>query len=86
MDNSEVDVGELLLYTDITFKNDDVTVILKNVDLEMLSRLNDKILILEDILFGKWYMHGVYDVVDVMGYKFVIVNKTKKKVEMIRAN
>lgn len=86
MSKEEKRVDDILLYTDITFKNDDMAVILKNVDLDMLSNFDDKVGILQDILYGKWYMNGLYDMVDILGYNFTIVNKTKTKVEMVRSN
>lgn len=86
MIKEEKSVDDLLLYTDVTFKNDDMTVILKNVDLEMLCNFDDKVSILQDILYGKWYMSGLYDMVDILGYNFTIVSKTKTKVEMVRSN
>lgn len=34
----------------------------------------------------KWYMYTIYDVVDCLGEKYVIVGKTKKKIELVRYN
>lgn len=77
---------EVMLYTDIKFQNDDMTVTLKNIDLEMISKLNNKSEILTNILYSQWYMYGLYDVIDVLGYKFILVSKTKTKVELVKGN
>lgn len=76
----------LLLYTDIKFQNDDISVTLKNIDLEMFKVLNDKLSIITNIIDYQWYMYGLYDIINLCGYNFTIVSKTKTKVELIRSN
>ena len=77
---------EVMLYTDVKFQNDDMTVTLKNIDLEMVSKLSNKNEILTNILYSQWYLYGLYDVVDVYGYKFTMISKTKNKVELVKSN
>ncbi|MDV3426682.1 MAG: hypothetical protein LIR50_05765 [Bacillota bacterium] len=62
--------------------DNEVTLIFKNVSLNFFAAINIQNL---DLLFNtKFYMYGIYDTVELLNEKYVIVTKTKKKVELVR--
>lgn len=62
--------------------DNEITLIFKNVSLNFFTQVNIKTL---DHLFNnKWYMFGIYDTLEILSEKYVITNKTKKKIELIR--
>lgn len=75
---------KLIVNTNFILDND-VEVIIKNINISTLNKLNqDEILRL--ILETKWYMYGNYDKIIVLNEEYIIVSKTKKKIELIRSN
>jgi len=62
--------------------DNEITLIFRNVSLGFFAAINVQNI---NILFNsKWYMYGVYDTLELIGEKYVITNKTKKKVELVR--
>jgi len=57
---------------------------IKNINIDTLNKLNKDSII--NLIMFKWYMYTIYDVVDCLGEKYVIVGKTKKKIELVRYN
>jgi len=75
---------KLVINTSFILDNE-VEITIKNINIDTLSKLNnDEILKL--MMDTKWYMFGIYDVVDCLGEKYVITSKTKKKIELVRFN
>jgi Mlc titration factor MtfA (ptsG expression regulator) len=57
---------------------------IKNINIDTLNKLNrDEIL---KIMFFKWYMYGNFDKIDLLGEEYIITNKTKKKIDLVRFN
>lgn len=62
--------------------DNEITLIFRNVSLSFFTAINIQNL---DRLFNhKWYMLGIFDTLELLGEKYVITNKTKKKVELVR--
>lgn len=62
--------------------DNEITLIFKNVSLGFFAAVNIQNI---DRLFNcKWYLYGIYDTLELLGEKYVITNKTKKKVEVVR--
>lgn len=78
------DDSKLIINTSFMLDND-VEVTIKNINIEELSKLN-KDIILDLILVTKWYMYGNYDTINILNSDYVIINKTKKKIELVRYN
>jgi hypothetical protein len=83
MENQELE-NKLIINTTFILDNE-IEVTIKNINIEELSKLNNGV-ILELIMDTKWYMYGNYDVVQILNNSYVITNKTKKKIELIRYN
>lgn len=77
---------EILSYVDIKLQSCGNTVTLKNIDLDMLSKFSDNNSVIDIVCKFEWYMYGVYDIVEIHGYKFIIVSKTKTKVDLVKNN
>lgn len=83
MDKEEVDY-KLTVNTTFILDND-VEVTIKNINVSTLNKLNTDEII-KMILETKWYMYGNYDKILILNEEYVIVSKTKKKIELVRFN
>jgi hypothetical protein len=64
--------------------DNEIEMIIKNISIDTLSKLNKDEII--KMLFFKWYMYGNFDKVSLLNEEYLILNKTKKKVELVRSN
>jgi hypothetical protein len=64
--------------------DNEIEMTIKNINIDTLNKLNKDEII--KILFFKWYMYGNFDKVNLLNEEYVILNKTKKKVELVRSN
>lgn len=62
--------------------DNEITLIFRNVSLTFFTAVN--IANINTLFNTKWYMYGVYDTLELLGEKYVITTKTKKKVELVR--
>ena len=81
--NNKKNIDEVEIYTTLVFSNDDITITIKNVSLSMLELFTDKETIVRKFMYKMWFMHGVYEVVNVIGVDFVILTRTKKNIELM---
>lgn len=81
--NAEME-NKLIINTSFILDNE-VEVTVRNIDINEFDELN-KEEIIRIILETKWYMYGNYDVINIFNDDYVILNKTKKKVELARYN
>lgn len=62
--------------------DNEITLTFKNVSLSFFATVSVENI---DKLFNtKFYMFGIFDTIELLGEKYVITNKTKKKVELVR--
>lgn len=61
----------------------DVTIVVKNLDLETLQEFSKKESI-DRILSEKYYIYGIYDKFEMLGNRFMILKQSKKNVVMVR--
>lgn len=81
---AEVEDYKLVINTTFILDNE-VEITIKNININTLSKLNnDEILKL--MMETKWYMYGNYDKCIILNEEYTILNKTKKKVELVRSN
>lgn len=81
---AEVEDCKLVVNTSFILDNE-VEITIKNININTLSKLtNDEILKL--MMETKWYMYGNYDKCIILGEEYTILNKTKKKIELVRSN
>jgi hypothetical protein len=81
---SEVEDYKLVINTSFILDNE-VEITIKNINIDTLNKLNnDEILKL--MMETKWYMFGNYDKCIVLEEEYTILNKTKKKIELVRSN
>jgi hypothetical protein len=64
--------------------DNEIEMTIKNISIDTLSKLNKDEII--KMLFFKWYMYGNFDKVSLLNEEYLILNKTKKKVELVRSN
>jgi hypothetical protein len=64
--------------------DNEIDLTIKNIDINTLNKLNKDEII--KMLFFKWYVYGNYDKVTILDEEYTILNKTKKKVELVRTN
>lgn len=81
--NNKKKIDEVEVYTTLIFSNDDIAITIKNVSLSMLELFTDKETIIRKFMYKMWFMHGVYEVVNVIGVDFVILKRTKKNIELM---
>ena len=72
-------------YINLEVVSDGIRITMYNFPVELLKALSNDI-IEEKLLGVKWYMYASFDVVDILGTKWIISNKTKFKIELIKAN
>lgn len=82
MDKEEVDY-KLTINTTFILDND-VELTIKNIKVDTLNNLNKDSIV--ELMYLKWYMYGIYDEILINNEKYIIVGKTKKKVELVRYN
>jgi hypothetical protein len=85
MTDEEID-EKMQLYTNIEFEVNDSKFIFKNINIESFSDFNKvKIirLLLQDI---DWYHILTYDEFDVLDEKYILTERTKSKVVLVRKN
>lgn len=76
---------EVKLIVNVNFIIDnEIDLTIKNIDINTLNKLNKDEII--KMLFFKWYVYGNYDKVTILDEEYTILNKTKKKVELVRTN
>jgi hypothetical protein len=64
--------------------DNEIQLIFKNIPFDAFEVINTENI--SELFQHKWYMHDLYDTVNLLGSKYVIVGKTKKKVELVRYN
>jgi len=77
---------EIQLYTNIEFNIDNNKFILKNINIEFFNNFNKvKIirLLKQEI---NWYDILVYDEFNILGEKFILTERTKSKVVLVKKN
>lgn len=79
---------ELKVYINVGFKIDeDITFEFYNFQSDKLKDIGDSekdiAIKLKEI---KWYMYGLYDLVMVFDESWLITNKTKKKITLVKGN
>lgn len=62
--------------------DNEITLIFRNVSLNFFSAVN--VTSINNLFNNKWYMYGAYDTLSLLNEKYVIITKTKKKVELVR--
>jgi hypothetical protein len=62
--------------------NADLTIVLRNLSLELLQELANKDSV-EKIFSEKYYMYGVYDKVDLLGNRFMVLKSSKRNVVLL---
>jgi hypothetical protein len=75
---------KLVINTNFILDNE-VEVTIKNININTLIKLNNNE-ILKLMMDTKWYMFGIYDKCIILEEEYTILNKTKKKVELVRSN
>lgn len=83
MGKNNKNINEVEVYTTLMFSNDDITITIKNVSLSMLELFMDKETIIRKFMYKMWFMHGVYEVVNIIGVDFIILKRTKKNIELM---
>lgn len=75
---------KLVINTSFILDNE-VEITIKNINIDTLNKLNnDEILNL--MMDTKWYMYGIYDKCMLLSEEYIIISKTKKKIELVRFN
>lgn len=75
------------LITNISFLIDEeIEITFKNIEIETLNKITKGGLIRTLMIETKWYMYGVYDKIEIDEVVYVIVSKTKRKIELLRIN
>lgn len=74
---------KLVVNTSFILDND-VELTIKNININTLNKLNKDSII--DLIMFKWYLYTNYDIVKVLDEEYVIIGKTKKKIELVRYN
>jgi hypothetical protein len=64
--------------------DNEVEITIRNINIDTLAKLNKDEII--NMMFLKWYMYGAYDIINLFDEEYVILTKTKKKVELARYN
>ena len=75
---------KLVINTSFILDNE-VEITIKNININTLNKLNNEE-ILKLMMETKWYMFGIYDKCIILNEEYTILNKTKKKVELVRSN
>lgn len=83
MARKEINYDEIPLYTTLIFIFDDITVTIKNLNIDELSLFTDKAEILDQFINIQWYMYGLYDDLLAFGLNCTILAKTKKKIDLM---
>ena len=80
-----LNVDEVILYTNLTISDEDVTITLRNVPLEIMDRFTNKKFVINDLFCTSWYMFCCYNdvVLELLEIKVKILVKTKKKIELL---
>lgn len=81
--NNKKKIDEVEVYTTLIFSNDDITITIKNVSLSMLELFTDKEVIIRQFMYKMWFMHGIYEVVNIIGVDFIILKRTKRNIELM---
>lgn len=76
-------IDEVEVYTTVTFSNDDIAITIKNVSLSMLELFTDREVIIRQFMYKMWFMHGVYEVINIIGIDFIILKRTKRNIELM---
>lgn len=79
---SNKNYSEFLSINTTFILENEIQLIFKNISFEAFKLINESNV--AELFQHKWYMHGIYDVVTLLGSKYVIISKTKKKVELVR--
>ena len=75
------------LITNISFLIDEkIENTFKNIEIETLNKITKGGLIRTLMIETKWYMYGVYDKIEIDEVVYVIISKTKRKIELVRMN
>lgn len=68
---------------DITDTNVDMTITLKNLNLELLQTISTEDSI-STVLSEKYYMYAMFDKLELLGVKFMVLKNSKKSVVLLR--
>jgi hypothetical protein len=85
MTNDEI-IEEVQLYSNIEFEVNDSKFVFRNINIETFNDFNKvKVirLLLQEI---DWYHILTYDEFDILGEKFILIDRTKSKVVLVRKN
>lgn len=66
--------------------DEEMEITFKNINIETLNKINKTKLIQNLMIDIKWYMFGMYDKITIDDIEYVIISKTKKKIELVRMN
>lgn len=77
------DLQDIDIFTTITFYNDDITIIFKNVDWSMFAGI-EKEELLKKVVYRFWWQYGLYENIEIYGCVFKMIGKTKKKIELLK--
>lgn len=85
MNKSELENVNLIINTSFVI-DEEMEITFKNISIETLNKMNKIDLIKMLMIDTKWYMFGIYDKIVIQEDEYIIVNKTKKKIELVRSN
>lgn len=66
--------------------DEELEITFKNINIETLNKINKTKLIQNLMIDIKWYMFEMYDKITIDDIEYVIISKTKKKIELVRMN
>lgn len=85
MNESELESVNLIINTSFLI-DDEMEITFRNISIETLNKMNKVDLIKILMIDTKWYMFGVYDKIVIQDVEYIIVSKTKKKIELVKSN
>lgn len=85
MSKNILDEVNLIINTSFLI-DEEMEITFRNISIETLNKINKVDLIQNLMINIKWYMFGIYDKITIDDTEYVIANKTKKKIDLIRIN
>lgn len=76
-------MSQLKFSLELFDQEQDITIVIKNLELNTLGMLSQEDSI-KEICSGKFYMYGVYDKMDLLGYKWMVLKQSKKNVVLLK--
>lgn len=83
-DISNEELDELEFYMNIELKIDDMTIILKNIDILSLNNVNKYELLRSVMCDVDWYTVELYGITTILNEKYVLIERTKKKLVLVK--